>query len=180
MATLVLQLVLKKPFQIHLRLQEIKTSPALFGGVSVIICGDLMQLRPTMANFVFAEPRNEQFKLYHKIAPLFEEFKVRNLVTNFRQGNDKEYAQMMERLRFGIQSQEDIEKLLSRVILPNNPIAKEALNIFGKNASVEEHNLQKLSDLPNALFKIKTKNNPPPGMENYKTQVHIITIKITS
>jgi hypothetical protein len=135
-----------------------------------------MQLRPTMANFVFAEPRNEQFKLYHKIAPLFEEFKVRNLVTNFRQGNDKEYAQMMERLRFGIQSQEDIEKLLSRVILPNSPIAKEALNIFGKNASVEEHNLQKLSDLPNALFQIQTKNIPPPGMEKYKTQVHIFTI----
>merc|ERR1711884_226429 len=57
-------------YQLDLRLKEIKQSQSMFGGVSVILLGDLMQLRPVMANWIFDGPKNKKFRLSHAIQPL--------------------------------------------------------------------------------------------------------------
>ena len=49
-------------YQIHLRLQEIKMNNLMFGGVSVILLGNILQLRPVRGNFIFEEPSLEAWK----------------------------------------------------------------------------------------------------------------------
>ena len=45
-------------YQLHLRLQMIKQNKEDFGGVSIILLGDLFQLRPVFANFIFDAPKS--------------------------------------------------------------------------------------------------------------------------
>ena len=48
-------------YQLDLRLREIKQRPDLpFGGVSVMLLGDILQLRPVLGRFVFQMPKCEK------------------------------------------------------------------------------------------------------------------------
>ena len=70
-----------------------------FGGVSICLFGDLLQIRPKAARFIFEEPSNEQFQISHAIESLWGQFKVVNLAYNHRQGTDKIYADLLNRMR---------------------------------------------------------------------------------
>ena len=48
------------------------------------------------------------------------------LKTNHRQGNDKAYAELLNRVRVGEQNQEDMELLRTRVRPTNHPDLREA------------------------------------------------------
>ena len=50
--------------QIHLRLQEIKIRPEEpFGGVAIILLGNILQLPPVQGRYVFEEPAWPDYKL---------------------------------------------------------------------------------------------------------------------
>ena len=86
-------------YQIYLRLQEIKQTKQDFGGVAVILCGDLMQLKPVQGNWIFESPKNPQFQLAHIILPIWNLFQTIELTHNHRQGDDKSYGDLLNRLR---------------------------------------------------------------------------------
>ena len=53
-------------YQLNLRLKEIKQikqNDKDFGGVAVILFGDLMQLRPVRARYIFQKPKDNKFAL---------------------------------------------------------------------------------------------------------------------
>ena len=105
-------------YQLDLRLKEVKQNPKKpFGGVSLFLFGDILQLRPVKASYIFEEPKSESFSLNHLINPLWKLFDVVMLVTNHRQGEDREYAEMLNRIRVGDINEEDIRKLEDRVEL---------------------------------------------------------------
>ena len=54
-------------YQLNLRLQEIKQNKNDFGGISVLLFGDIMQLRPVKARWIFDEPSNPQFALFYSV-----------------------------------------------------------------------------------------------------------------
>ena len=59
-------------YQLDLRLKEIKErQDVAFGGVSVILFGDILQLKPVKGVYLFKEPKNEIFQLSHAIEPLW-------------------------------------------------------------------------------------------------------------
>ena len=64
-------------YRIHLRLCEIKQSEERFGGISIILVGDLLQLAPVKAKYVFDCPQNEHFIPFHSDNPLWQEFALR-------------------------------------------------------------------------------------------------------
>ena len=102
-------------YNLDLRLREITMVDTLFGGVSVFVFGDLYQLQPVKARYVFEEPTNKEHALAHTLRDLWKLFTVVNLEENHRQGEDKVYGDLLNRVRTGHQTEEDIALLQTRV-----------------------------------------------------------------
>ena len=152
-------------YQLFLRLQEIKQSKMDFGGVAVLLFGDLLQLKPIKAKWIFESPRGTAFKLSHSIQSLWELFEPYELTFNHRQGEDKEYGNLLNRLRWlppftkeekkkfkylsaeertkrdHRLSEEDKQLLASRL---TNEKPENAIYIFGKTLPVKNFNEEKL------------------------------------
>lgn len=95
--------------QIDNRLKDIKGSPLPFGGVSIVAIGDLFHLQPVMDDYIFKDLSTE----YGILAPnLWQElFKMFELHEIMRQRESKQFAEMLNRLREGKHTQEDIAML---------------------------------------------------------------------
>ncbi len=69
---------------------------------------------------------NEKFGSVHIIHNLWDEFEFCELTINQRQKNDSNYAKMLNRIRFGMPTDEDINKLEEKVIEnPHNKTSNE-------------------------------------------------------
>ena len=103
-------------YQLDLKLQELKERVNIpFGGVSILAFGDILQLRPVMGSFPFERPNNPEFRTTFTLHNRWELFRVINLEINHRQGEDREYADTLNRMRIGKMSDEDISLLEKRV-----------------------------------------------------------------
>ena len=177
-------------YQLDLRLKEITERPNVpFGGISIFLFGDLLQLRPTAARFIFEEPCNEQFKLTHALGPLWDLFNVVNLTYNHRQGNDKIYADLLNRMRIGETTEDDIKVLSTRVMPKNDPkLPKDSIYLSSRNEDVNFVNELRLEDLSTKLLTINAavlqsgmRNNKPKvdntGMIRNTPLQHILKLK---
>ena len=99
---------------IHLRLQEIKGNNLPFGGLNIICIGDLYQLKPVMQGYIFEQLSEEYGSLATNLWT--EHFVIFEIDEIMRQKGDKEFAQLLNRLREGQQTKHDIEILKSRQI----------------------------------------------------------------
>ena len=97
--------------QINLRCQKIKESEENFGGLNVILMGDLLQLKPCFGHWIFDQPDI----LVHEIN-LWKLFEMEQLEQNQRQISDKRYGDLCSRIRTGTQSAEDLDLLNSRML----------------------------------------------------------------
>ena len=82
--------------------------------------------------------------------PLWRKFQCINLEINPRQGEDKEYADMLNRIRVGQETSQDISKLKEKVRYHDHEDIKkekDALFIFGTNKKVNQVNNQRLKAL---------------------------------
>ena len=145
-------------YNLDLRLREITMRDTPFGGLSVIVFGDLYQLQPPKARYVFEEPTNKEHALSYQLRNLWKLFKVVNLVENHRQGEDKTYGDLLNRLRVGAHTEEDISLLETRIRPKSDPILNNALHVYGTNAKVNARNKSKLEEIDGELFTIKAKN----------------------
>ena len=103
-------------YQLDLRLQEITEKVGVpFGGLGIIVFGDMMQLKPCMGRYICDDPINPDFLITHRISPRWKLFNSLILEINHRQGEDKHYADLLNRVRVGEQTKEDIDLLKTRV-----------------------------------------------------------------
>ena len=154
-------------YQLNLRLQEIKQNKNDFGGISVLLFGDIMQLRPVKARWIFDEPSNPQFALSYSVRSLWELFQVVELKINHRQGDDHDYADLLNRVRLGKQTENDIQILQSRV---RNEFPPDAIHLYGKNRNVYEYNEDKLTELQGEEYTIMAQNIHP-ARANYEPKI---------
>ena len=57
-------------YQLDLRLQEITEKVGVpFGGLGIIVFGDMMQLKPCMGRYICDDPINPDFLITHRISP---------------------------------------------------------------------------------------------------------------
>ena len=145
-------------YQLDLRLRELKQNNRPFGGVALFLLGDPAQLRPVKGRFSFEQPRCEDYHLAFQAESLWNTFQVVNLTENHRQGKDKTYADILNRIRFGEQTDEDYEVLRKRVRPKNHPDLRNALFIACKKVNVNEHNQTSLNSLPGKLFEIEARH----------------------
>ena len=115
---------------IHRRLASIKGNDLPFGGLNVILVGDFFQLKPVMGKFVF-----KNILLW----PLFIPFFLRQ---NMRQAEDLHYAQMLNRIRIGSFTPDDIASLKTRLVHDRSTCAfnSSILHIFPTKEEVTKHN----------------------------------------
>ena len=113
-------------------------------------------MKPCMGRYIHDEPMNTDVKVTHSLDPRWRMFKCIILEVNHRQGNDKPYAELLNRVRVRQQTQEDITLLQSRV-RPNKHIdIKEAsLHIVCKRKDCANVNLVNIGKMKCELIIIK-------------------------
>ena len=144
---------------IHKRLCEIFVSEDYFGGKAVLLVGDLMQLRPVKAKFIFEKPKDEKHRSFHDVDSLWKSFKPIILETNFRQGEGNEWSQILNRARVGELNENDFRILEERRIDPSKDktLYYEAFHVFWTNEETENFNLKKLNELSSPLEVVTAK-----------------------
>ena len=152
-------------YKIHMRLQEIKSNfKDNFGGVAILLLGDLMQLQPVCGRWIFDKPKHSSWHSGSGFNNLWDLFSPYILHQNHRQGEDKEYANLLNRLRIGQQTEEDIRIIRTRIVesFPNN-IPEDALLLYGKNEHVAKYNNHKMELLEGKPYKSEAKHSNNPG-----------------
>ena len=124
-------------YQLHQRLQDIKGNKLPFGGISIVLCGDLLQLPPVQAAQIFEAPLGEKYRQYHEMTLLWDKFKIIELTHNHRQAGDWDYAEMLNRIRWNKHTEEDLKTLASRI---SDASPADAVYVYGKNAPCKKHN----------------------------------------
>jgi hypothetical protein len=158
---------------VDLKLREITQLNKPFGGVAFFLFGDLFQLRPVQAVHSFEEPKNREHRIVYQLRNLWQTFSVVTLEENHRQGEDKTYADLLNRVRTGDYTDEDIELLETRVRDRNDPEVKQqddALHIYGTNEKVNARNKKKVLETEGELLEIKAENRHSM-MKNFKPKV---------
>lgn len=145
-------------YQINFRLaKDIKQNDLPFGNVALVVFGDLLQIQPPMGRLIFEPPMFDKAQMQHALDPLWKKFSVISLKTNHRQGEDKDYADLLNRVRIGKPTKEDIDLLNTRVFPRGSPDLPEDALISGTNTIVNEFNKTKLNLLPGELYTFPAK-----------------------
>ena len=126
---------------LYQRLQEIKNSQEPFGGLHIILVGDLFQLRPVGDGWIFANARSD----YASLAPNLwkSHFTMFELTEIMRQKDDAQFAELLNRIREGKQTKDDLNVLESRKIFVESleyQKLKNELHLYPCNAEVDSHN----------------------------------------
>ena len=147
-------------YALDARLQEITQKYRLpFGGVSVMFFGDMMQLKPVQGSWIFDKPNCEQFKPLHSVDPRWPMFKSIVLAVNHRQGEDKEYADLLNRIRVGIKTDDDMKLLRSRVRKENHRDLEDAALYIGcTRRFVSKYNEKYIKSLPGEMTTLRSIN----------------------
>ena len=134
---------------IHSRLCEIYANDEIFGGLNVIAVGDFYQLSPVNGSFIFSDQRSSGRLASHLWRDLFT---MVELKVNMRQQNDTSFSQMLNRIRKGEQTHEDVKAIQGRLV-SNGDIDLSAapfdtaLRLYPRTASVDEYNESQIASL---------------------------------
>ena len=125
--------------QLNKRLQEIMGVDTDFGGISIIAIGDLFQLEPVFDGYVFETLKG----CYGALATNLwtKHFTMYELQQIMRQRDSRLFAEILNRLREGKHTEEDIRILKERLISENDAnYPYEAPHLFYQNKKVERFN----------------------------------------
>ena len=145
---------------IHKRLCDIFCSEDLFANKSLLLVGDILQLPPVNARFIFEEPKDRSLREFNDAVHVWQSFEPHILTQNHRQGGALVYANFLGEMRRGQVSEEALELLQTRIT--DEPfLDKNAMHVMFTNAEVKEHNMEMLDTLPTEEFQIPaTKLHP--------------------
>ncbi len=124
---------------IHRRLQNAKCNNLPFGGVPVICFGDLYQLSPTHYQDIFMDNAKLDINVWK------EYFTLHELTTIVRQKDDISFAELLNRLRTGDHTEQDLQTLRQKVISPDEA-PMDLKHLFYSNARIDAHNAKVFSN----------------------------------
>ena len=140
-------------YGVNKRLRDIFCSEDVFAGKSVILVGDLLQIRPVEGAYIFKLPLAKNFKTYSNAVELWKEFEPYVLRENHRQGEGNVWANHLNDMRIGKVTDEVIELLKTR--LTDEPFLDDnSFHIFYTNYEVSQHNIKMIDKLETEEFQI--------------------------
>jgi hypothetical protein len=152
---------------IHQRLMEVMQIGKPFGGVSIIAVGDLYQLPPVFDTYVFRQPKSGFMPLATNMwTDLFQLFELKCIM---RQADNKEFAELLNRLREGNHTSDDIKILKTRIIQKDSEhYPYDAIHLMHTNDSVNAYNNVAILRSQNPSYTINAKDrvvgSTPPNM----------------
>ncbi len=152
-------------FHIHTRLNEIREihDPDIkFGGYDIICIGDFYQLKPINQRFVFDDDKFMVNQTYHLWR---DHFRMIELKVNQRQKKDLKWLALLNRLRIGQQTAEDIECLQERTKVPVNGDSAwiNCVRLLSKRAECDAFNTLKLDSLRNRIYALRATHRQAAG-----------------
>lgn len=120
-------------------LQILRRNSNEFGGIQLVLVGDLFQLPPVEGRYCFQSP------LWDKC-----NFEIYELTKNMRQKDDEPFMEMLKRLRLGRCSRADLETLHS-LKETQFPEGIEPTKLYCKNIDVDAINTRELLNLHKEL-----------------------------
>ena len=122
---------------IEQRMKQLKNSDHLFGGINILFFGDLMQLPPVRGSSVFHQPVSMQPGTH-----LWQEFSFCELTQNMRQQGDNTFIDLLNNLRIGDLTRDQLNLLVSKVCTKNEGIfqIEKALRILPTVKQVDNFN----------------------------------------
>ncbi|CAF4252301.1 unnamed protein product, partial [Adineta steineri] len=139
--------------KVNKRLNEIfevsDKSGVYFGNIPVLLFGDLAQCEPVAAKQIFWRAPGETFSLWADL------FRPINFNINMRQGEDRQFFDILSRMRLGYTSGEYNQQ--DEIIIKSRSIRKEDNTIHYKDRLAELHS----PDFANAIYaySIRSKTN---------------------
>jgi ATP-dependent DNA helicase PIF1 len=126
-------------------LQILRGNSKPFGGIQIVLVGDLYQLPPVEGRYCF------QSELWCKC-----NFDICELTQNMRQKDDEPFMEMLKRLRLGRCSREDLT-VLRTLKETQFPEGIEPTKLYCKNVDVDHINSYELQKVGGQLFTFPTK-----------------------
>ena len=121
---------------IDTRLQQLTGSKAAFCGLSIIAVGDLYQLKPVGDFLICLDLKEGASSLAINLWK--ELFTMYKLVDIMKQKDDLAFAQLLNRLRLNEMTEEDKQKLQTRVFdLDTGDYLKDDVHLFARNFYVK-------------------------------------------
>ena len=151
-------------YDIHRRMTEIFISKDPFGGIAMLVVGDLLQLPPVKGSKIHEKPYSKKnASLWNSDESLWANFDTITLEVNFRQGVSV-WTECLNRLRVGTVTEEDERLLESRrlSLFPELDVSS-ASHVFYRNESVDEYNNAKLNSLDSDMVQIDAECIYPKG-----------------
>lgn len=153
--------------KINIILKYFRKSQELFGGMQIILSGDFLQLEPVFSS------KNISKKLLYENRQFKRSFDKNNTIIlkhNYRQNLDNEYSDILNRIRLGDHSQEDISFLVN---LKSNIFLDNPIELVSSNKIASEINQKKLKQIDSkehVFKKIVIKNDCPNLAESLTKQ----------
>jgi ATP-dependent DNA helicase PIF1 len=135
--------------KINLIFQCVKKNKKAFGGIQLILTGDLMQILPIFNNTFNKENFDERLIIESEIFIKMFKDKIIILNENFRQKNDSVFIELLLRVRKGEHTGQDIDLLKSRLDYDeDDPIVKNSIHLVSYNKKAQYINESNLKKLP--------------------------------
>jgi hypothetical protein len=132
-----ISMVSKEMFNIiNNRLVALKGCDDVFGGISVLVFGDLLQLQPVNGSWIFRAPQ-----------VLWNHFRLSILSSNMRQ-RDQNFKSLLERLRWGKTTVDDVKVLERRLTCHHDDVDLTSVHrILPTNKLCDAYNSEMTSKL---------------------------------
>ena len=136
--------------QVDTRLRQIKGVNEPFGGVSVLVVGDLHQLPPVMDVPVFKNPKTSCTSVLAQSC-LWDKFEFYELTEVMRQKNEGKLITALNNLANEGMTKEDVDLIKSRCVTENQ-VPDHAIRLYAANYLVDLYNRNKIEKFEGEEF----------------------------
>ena len=142
---------------LDLALKAIMQNLLPFGGISLLAVGDFLQLPPVIQKGVFMKPSKGLYKSFN--GWLWEEFQLHELLEIVRQISDPDFAQLLNRVREGKQTTNDLIQIKALMNTDTTSWPAEFVKLFLNNHLAGKENEECISKLDSEVVVIKARDN---------------------
>lgn len=139
--------------------QKARCSEKPFGGITIVVVGDLFQLPPIVSeDAVFEYLMEEYGGIYffnsHIIENEWRNVKLFELTKSYRQQNDPQFVKILDAFRMPMNESEKVKVMNTINQRVTNYLPQDAIYIASSNEEVRQINKERLDDLPGTITTI--------------------------